>query len=154
MVSSVRSPENEVPSSGGIDMTAKDRRAGTRRAASKKPPGPNRRRTERRTRTEDRRESLRISLELWMEELVGDDVYFRRTGNLSDGGVFFDSAIPHDLGTEMTLKFTLPGSKEMVVARGKVVSHSDQDDGLGMGVQFISIEGDGKKRLKSFIKAI
>ena len=134
-------------------MTAKDRRAATRRGDEKKQPDVNRRKSERRTRTEDRRENLRVSLELWMEELVGDDVYFRRTGNLSTGGVFFDSAIPHDLGTEMTLKFTLPGSKEMVVARGKVVSHSDQDDGLGMGVPLISIEGDGKRRLKSFVSA-
>ena len=134
-------------------MTAKDRRAATRRGKEKKQPDLNRRKSERRTRTDDRRENLRVSLELWMEELVGDDVYFRRTGNLSTGGVFFDSAIPHDLGTEMTLKFTLPGSKEMVVARGKVVSHSDQDDGLGMGVKFISIEGDGKKRLKTFVAA-
>ena len=134
-------------------MTAKDRRAATRRGKEKKKPDLNRRKSERRTRTDDRRENLRVSLELWMEELVGDDVYFRRTGNLSTGGVFFDSAIPHDLGTEMTLKFTLPGSKEMVVARGKVVSHSDQDDGLGMGVKFISIEGDGKKRLKTFVAA-
>ena len=134
-------------------MTAKDRRATTRRGDQKKQPDVNRRKSERRTRTKDRRENLRVSLELWMEELVGDDVYFRRTGNLSTGGVFFDSAIPHDLGTEMTLKFTLPGSKEMVVARGKVVSHSDQEDGLGMGVKFISIEGDGKQRLKSFVSA-
>ena len=134
-------------------MTATDRRAATRRAREKKKHDLNRRKTERRARPDDRRENLRVSLELWMEELVGDDVYFRRTGNLSTGGVFFDSAIPHDLGTEMTLKFALPGSKEMVVARGKVVSHSDQDDGLGMGVKFISIEGDGKKRLMTFVAA-
>src|SRR5258706_575918 len=73
-------------------------------------------------RTGDRRETPRVPLELWMEEVSGEDVYFRRTGNVGEGGVYFDKAIPHVLGTMVTLKFSLPGEKEMVVARGEVVS--------------------------------
>ncbi len=102
-------------------------------------------------RSADRRQNPRVPLELWMEEMAGDDVYFRRTGNLSEGGVFFDRAIPHSLGTVVTLKFALPGDKEMVVARGKVVSAVGADAGLGMGVKFISVEGDGQKRIRSYL---
>ena len=131
-----------------------ERRQNSRRAKDAKHSGPNRRNPKER-RNSERRADTRVALELWMEELVGDDVYFRRTGNLSAGGVFFDSAIPHQLGTEMTLKFTLPGCKEMVVARGKVVSHTEKkSDGLGMGVKFISFEGNGKDQLKTYIKAL
>ncbi|MBT6435980.1 MAG: PilZ domain-containing protein [Deltaproteobacteria bacterium] len=131
-----------------------ERRQNSRRDNVGKHGGPNRR-TPKERRGSERREHTRVSLELWMEELVGDDVYFRRTGNLSAGGVFFDSAIPHQLGTEMTLKFTLPGCKEMVVARGKVVSHTEaKTDGLGMGVKFISFEGNGKDKLKTYIRAL
>jgi len=133
-------------------MTAKDRRNTSRRSKGDKPAGPNRRKDERRK--GERREDKRVAIELWMEEIVGDDVYFRRTGNLSTGGVFLDNAIPHELGTVMTLKFTLPGSKEMVVARASVVSQAAKDEGLGMGVKFISIEGDGKTRIKAYIKSI
>jgi hypothetical protein len=102
-------------------------------------------------RAADRRETPRVPLELWMEEMAGDDVYFRRTGNLSEGGVFFDRAIPHALGTVVTLKFALPGDKEMVVARGKVVAAANVDAGLGMGVKFISVEGDGQKRIRTYL---
>ena len=52
-----------------------------------------------------------------MEEVSGEDVYFRRTGNVSIGGAYFDTPFPYEPGTEVTLKFGLPGSREMVVAR-------------------------------------
>src|SRR5688572_8612959 len=105
-------------------------------------------------RAAERRRDPRVPLELWMEEMAGDDVYFRRTGNLSEGGVFFDRAIPHALGTVVTLKFALPGDKEMVVARGRVVSAAGASAGLGMGVKFISVEGDGQKRIKGYLARI
>ncbi len=103
----------------------------------------------------DRRTAPRVAIELWMEEVLGDDVYFRRTGNLGEGGVYFDKAIPHPLGTMVTLKFALPGDKEMVVARGEVVNIATGDDpGLGMGVKFITVEGNGQERVRGFIKSV
>ena len=89
-----------------------------------------------------------------MEELAGEDVYFRRTGNVSEGGVYFDNAIPHEKGTMLTLKFALPGEREMIVARGKVVSSKGPENQIGMGVKFVSIEGDGSKRISSHIKKL
>jgi len=86
-----------------------------------------------------------------MEELSGDDIYFRRSGNIAAGGVFFDRAIPHPLGTVVTLKFALPGDREMVVARGEVVSSAASPDGLGMGVKFVHVEGDGAQRIRAFL---
>ncbi|OGR13088.1 MAG: hypothetical protein A2341_08400 [Deltaproteobacteria bacterium RIFOXYB12_FULL_58_9] len=130
-------------------MSSRDRRANERRQAGKNV-SVDRRQQERRL--GDRRTTDRVPLELWMEEVSGDDVYFRRTGNVSPGGVFFDRAIPHPLRTAVTLKFALPGDKEMVVARGLVVSAAGAKDGLGMGVKFISIEGDGAKRIRSYIR--
>ena len=102
----------------------------------------------------NRRSATRVNLELWMEEVSGDDVYFRRTGNVGEGGVFFDRAIPHSLGTMVTLKFALPGDREMVVARGEVVSAAGSRNGLGMGVRFLNIEGDGLERVREFIRRI
>jgi hypothetical protein len=101
-----------------------------------------------------RRQVPRVNLELWMEEISGEDVYFRHTGNVSEGGVYFDRAIPHPLGTTVTLKFALPGDREMFVARGQVVHGAGSSDGLGMAIMFISIEGDGKKRLKSHLRGM
>jgi hypothetical protein len=111
-----------------------------------------RRTTERRK--ADRRSASRIPLELWMEEVSGDDVYFRRSGNLGEGGVYFDKAIPHVLGTMVTLKFALPGEREMVVARGQVVSAAGSAAGLGMSIKFITVEGNGQNRIRDFIRRL
>ncbi|MBI5509119.1 MAG: PilZ domain-containing protein [Deltaproteobacteria bacterium] len=131
-------------------MSSVDRRSGERRKGQTRV-ALERRHLERR-RGADRREAQRVPLELWMEEVSGDDVYFRRTGNVSVGGVYFDRAIPHALGTVVTLKFALPGDREMVVARGEVVTSAGTQQGLGMGVKFISIEGDGEKRIRTYLR--
>ncbi|MBC7792880.1 MAG: PilZ domain-containing protein [Clostridia bacterium] len=133
-------------------MNRSDRRVADRRRDASKTNGE-RRRTDRRTERGDRRGEERLPLELWMEELAGDDIYFRRSGNIASGGVFFDRAIPHPLGTVVTLKFALPGDREMVVARGEVVSAAAAGEGLGMGVKFVHVEGDGQKRIRAFLKS-
>lgn len=90
-----------------------------------------------------------------MEEISPDgDVYFRRTGNVSTGGVYFDRSIPHPIGTELTLKLALPGDREMVVARAEVVSTRGGPNGLGMGVRFRRVEGDGQERIRDFLRTV
>ncbi len=132
-------------------MNRRDRRVADRRTDSSSVSTDNRRGKDRRVR--DRRADQRFPLELWMEELSGDDIYFRRSGNIAAGGVYFDRAIPHPLGTVVTLKFALPGDREMVVARGEVVSSAPNADGLGMGVKFVHIEGDGAQRIRAFLRS-
>ena len=109
-----------------------------------------RRRLERRNK--DRRSAERLNLELWMEEISGDDIYIRRCGNVSAGGVFLDQAIPQPVGTVLTLKFALPGELEMLVARGTVVSAA-HGEALGMGIKFVSFEGDGQQRLRQYLQS-
>ncbi len=130
-----------------------DRRTGADRRKRNLPVTVERRKNDRRN-ASDRREANRVPLELWMEEISGEDVYFRRTGNVSVGGVYFDRAIPHSLGTIVTLKFALPGDREMVVARGEVVNASGHAENLGMGVKFIHVEGDGEARIRTYLKSL
>lgn len=133
--------------------TVQDRRRTDRRQTRSNGVKVERRGNDRRKRP-DRRQSPRLPLELWMEEVSADgDVYFRRTGNVSTGGVYFDRAIPHAIGTELTLKFALPGEREMVVARGEVVSTRGGPNGLGMGVQFRRFEGDGQRRIRDYLRS-
>jgi hypothetical protein len=41
----------------------------------------------------------------------------------------------------------------MVVARGEVVSSAPNSDGLGMGVKFVHVEGDGAQRIRAFLRS-
>ena len=130
-----------------MNEVRKEKRKGQRRQHNVPVP-VERRRTDRRK--ADRRYTLRIPIELWMEEVLGEEVYFRRSGNLGEGGVYFDKAIPHAIGTVISIKFYLPGDKETVIARGEVVNIAGSSD-FGMGVKFVTVEGNGLTRIREFI---
>ena len=100
----------------------------------------------------DRREAQRLDLELWIEELAADAVYFRCAANLGEGGVYFDHAVPYPLGTVVTLRFSLPGEAQPLVARGEVVSATR--GAVGMGLRFVDFDGDDEQRLQSFVERL
>ena len=70
-----------------------DRRNAERRSASSSSGGkPVAVAVERRSRDRrrgDRRRAARAPLDLWVEEEKGNELYFRRTGNVSLGGIYF-----------------------------------------------------------------
>lgn len=109
-----------------------------------------RRRTDRRSR--DRRTASRIPLDLWVEEEKGNELYFRRTGNVSLGGIYFEQTIPHALGTRVKLRFSLPGSANVMEAAGEIVNTPQVKDGLGMGLRFTDVSPDVLRALGKFLE--
>jgi uncharacterized protein (TIGR02266 family) len=103
-------------------------------------------------RNTDRRGSTRVPLDLWVEEEKGDELYFRRTGNLSQGGVYFEQTIPHTLGTRVKLRFALPGESHVIEAMGEIVNTPGEKDGLGMGLKFVDLTDEDRTRLDTFIE--
>lgn len=101
---------------------------------------------------DERRGERRIPIEMWVEELLGEDRYFQRSANLSLGGIYLEGTIPHPRGTIVNLKFTLPGDTDAIKVRGEIVGEPDEDR-LGMNVKFLSLdETPGlTDRLKSFL---
>jgi uncharacterized protein (TIGR02266 family) len=102
----------------------------------------------------DRRGAARAPLDLWVEEEKGDELYFRRTGNLSLGGLSFEHTIPHAPGTQVRLRFALPGASQRIIeAHAEVVTASLARDGLGMGLRFCSMGDDDRRALQAFLDA-
>jgi uncharacterized protein (TIGR02266 family) len=127
-----------------------------------------RRRTNRRTRNDpvvaerrgserrrgDRRDAARAPLDLWVEEEKGDELYFRRTGNISLGGISFEHTIPHAPGTLVRLRFALPGASQQVIeVQAEVVTAKTATDGLGMGLRFRSMSDHDRLALQAFLDA-
>src|SRR5688572_2167760 len=125
-----------------------DRRRSDRRSRTTPVPS-DRRRTDRRV--HDRRHAARVPLDLWVEEEKGNELYFRRTGNVSLGGIYFEQTIPHALGTKVKLRFSLPGSAEVIEATGEIVNTPQQKDGLGMGLRFVHLDAVAQQKLATFI---
>jgi uncharacterized protein (TIGR02266 family) len=100
----------------------------------------------------DRRSTARAPLDLWVEEEKGDELYFRRTGNVSLGGLYFEQTIPHTAGTMVRLRFALPGAQQrMIEAQAEIVNTPTVKDGLGMGLRFISLSDDDRLALQAFL---
>jgi hypothetical protein len=116
---------------------AEERRKGERRKGERRQDG-------------ERRTDVRLPIELWTEEVKGDDVVYRRTGNISVGGVFFDQAIPYPVGKALSIKIPLPDTGQEVVAAGEVVGVLPEE--VGMRVKFTKFDGDGQEKLKEFLE--
>lgn len=100
----------------------------------------------------ERRGGARVAVSLWVEEKKGEDLYFQQAGNLSIGGVFFERTIPHPIGTQVNLKFELPGKEGVIETIGEVVSIPGSTDGLGAGVKFVDLDPVERRLIEEYIK--
>lgn len=101
---------------------------------------------------DDRRESLRIPVEMWVEESTERELYFQRGANISIGGIFLQRTIPHTKGTVINLQFTLPGDATPIKVRGEIVNVGETADELGMGLRFVDLQEADQVRVASFIE--
>jgi uncharacterized protein (TIGR02266 family) len=98
----------------------------------------------------DRRSSDRIAVEMWVEESTDRELYFQRSANLSEGGIFLENTVPHPLGTIVNLQFTLPGDSDAIRCQGEIVNPAEGKQ-LGMGIKFVSLDSKVRQRLQQFI---
>ena len=138
----------EPPSDLHTQRMPADRRQQPRRQKND-PTATERRQADRRR--GDRRRTARAPLDLWVEEEKGDELYFRRTGNVSVGGLYFEQTIPHTTGTVVRLRFALPGEQRMIEAQAEIVNTPTAVDGLGMGLRFISLSDEDRLALQAFL---
>ena len=101
----------------------------------------------------ERRKTIRIPLEMWVEETTQNERYFRRAGNLSRGGLRLDHTIPLPQGTVVNLSFTLPGDSEPVSVSGEIVSSAGPDD-LRMGVKFVHVAPQAQARIDAYLARV
>lgn len=97
--------------------------------------------------SDDKRQTRRIPVDLWIEAERDGELYFQRASNLSVGGAYFAQTIPLPVGTLVALKFSLPGDERPIQCEGEIVTAKD----LGMGVQFTSITSADRERIEALI---
>jgi len=101
---------------------------------------------------EERRSSLRIPVEMWVEESTERELYFQRGANISVGGIFLERTIPHPRGTVVSLQFTLPDDAEPVRVKGEIVNVGEASTDLGMGVKFVDLSDSDRRRIQDYIQ--
>jgi len=98
----------------------------------------------------ERRRAIRVSVVIPIEVRDARGFSLHSSSDLSVGGVYFDRAIPHQVGTRVELSFTLPGSNHDIVCAGEVANVPDSH-AYGMGVRFLDLSPADEAMLFAFI---
>jgi uncharacterized protein (TIGR02266 family) len=98
----------------------------------------------------ERRTEERVNIRIWVEERVGETVYYQRSANISRGGLFLEGTIPHAPGTRVRLSFSLPGEDAVLDVEGEVVPAVAGQE--GMGIKIVDIRDEDSDRLDAFVK--
>ncbi|MFH1131854.1 MAG: TIGR02266 family protein [Pseudomonadota bacterium] len=102
----------------------------------------------------ERRSSMRVSVEMWVEESTDRELYFQRSTNISIGGIFLEHTVPHPKGTVVQLQFTLPGDSRPLKVKGEIVNVGEGAEELGMGVKFLNLSAKDRQRLEAFLENV
>jgi uncharacterized protein (TIGR02266 family) len=99
----------------------------------------------------ERRQGPRVAVQIWVEEATERELYFQRSANLSAGGIYLENTIPHPLGTQVTLRFAIPGDKERFEVRAEVVGAIAGEEEFGMGLKFLDLDASHAERIRRYI---
>lgn len=98
----------------------------------------------------NRRSSPRVVLGIPVAYRYGNTIAGAVTLNLSRGGLAIRTTSPLDLGTEVKVRFRLPGGRGEIEATARIAW---VDRRLGMGLDFTQIEDADQRALEAFIRA-
>jgi uncharacterized protein (TIGR02266 family) len=84
------------------------------------------------------------------------NIYTGFTNDVSEGGVFIATDDLLDLGTRISIEFSLPDDPRPVRVRGSVrwlrVENPNSDFPPGMGIQFLDLADDDRHRIARFVE--
>jgi uncharacterized protein (TIGR02266 family) len=71
--------------------------------------------------------------------------------NISTGGLFINTEEPIRTGTRMVVRFELPNNKHRVIAVSRVAYVRK---GLGLGVEFLSLDDEDREEIEAYIATL
>ena len=104
----------------------------------------------------ERRRFERTELLVRVEYSTVDEIFSEFTRDINEGGLFIETEKPRPTGTEVTMRFNLPGTSDSVQTIGRVmwVRSESADSRAGMGIEFDDLTLDERKRINSMIRAL
>ncbi len=99
----------------------------------------------------DRRDSRRVPIRLLVRDPSLGGSFEEYGGNIGIGGVYFDALHP-PVGSELELRFILPGSREEIHALGEVLRVSREGIRFGAHVKFVDIPLDAELAVARFLQ--
>jgi len=104
----------------------------------------------------DNRLSPRIDAEFEVTAYSENNFYQGLSENLSDGGLFFETYVSHQLGDRLDVRFTLPGSDTAIETAVEVRwlrPHNPlSDTPAGIGVRFLRLDDAARAQIERFTR--
>lgn len=85
-----------------------------------------------------------------------DELFSEFTRDINEGGLFIASDQPKPPGTEVSMRFALPGSERIVETSGRVVRVSDGagSEPPGMGIEFDPLSREASSGVDQLIRSM
>ena len=97
---------------------------------------------------------MMASFEVQLEE--GTTLAMCQTENISNTGMLVRTQVGYPIGTRLSFEFPLPSDGRTVKGEAEVVRHTllGREQIRGVGVRFLSFEGDGKRRFREYLDSL
>jgi hypothetical protein len=100
---------------------------------------------------DDRRESLRVPIQLLVRDPALGGSFEERRGNLALGGVYFSEGHPPH-GNQVEIRFVIPGTRIEVQATGEILRLSRDSEGFGAHVKFRDLPLETELAIARFLQ--
>ncbi len=99
----------------------------------------------------DRRDSLRVPIQLLVRDVALGGSFEPFQGNLGIGGVYFEAFHP-PVGRRLELRVLVPGAREELRVAGEVVRVTREGARFGAHVRFVEIPLDAELAIARFLQ--
>ena len=109
-----------------------------------------------RKRRVERRTDARVGVEIWVEEMADQGLYFHRVTNLSLGGFFIEKKLPLPVGQKVSLRLELPDSGQEFSLTGRIINNyqDKQNKVKGAGIQFLELDDQVRAGIAAYLKRV
>ena len=90
-----------------------------------------------------------LHAEIWLGQ---DGIFTRAPGSLrdlSEGGALIETADGFSVGSVLSLRFALPGARDLISCTAEV--RNLRDSGAALGVQFLDLSQDDRRLVSAFV---
>jgi len=101
----------------------------------------------------ERRDSPRVPFEFMVREKALGGSFEQKSGNLSLGGIFFTGNHP-PVGSEVEVRFVVPGDEREIEAAGEVIRVRRTGDHFGSHIRFTEIAVEGELAVARYLQAV
>jgi uncharacterized protein (TIGR02266 family) len=104
----------------------------------------------------ERRRSQRAPVTVRIEYATVDALFSDFTRNINEGGIFVETDEVIPLEEKVELKLRLPGSPEVVHARGRVVrvEPASETSAAGIAIEFDQLDADAREAINRVVRRL